>query len=203
MRGTSCERDAGGHDDAEGERQVGRACLDRRVAEHVLHVEREEEEHRSSPANATSCVVSAAARPLTRKIDSGSSGLRLRCSLTTNAASSTSAPVSSADRARRAPALVRRLHEGEDQQQHPAGRRGWRRGSRSPQPRAMPLTAISQKIPPSTSSAASGLTNITQRQPGPSVSRPPRSTPAAEARPPTAPQTAEALLRSVPSLKSW
>ena len=59
----------------------------------------------------------------------------------------------------------------------------------------------SQKMPPSTSTDATGLTNITQRQPGPSVSRPPSSTPAAEARPPTAPQIPSALVRSEPSLK--
>jgi len=47
------------------------------------------------PAMPMSCVMSAAASPLTRKIDSGSSGFLLRCSLTTNAASSAAAPASS------------------------------------------------------------------------------------------------------------
>ena len=42
---------------------------------------------------------------------------------------------------------------------------------------------------------------MTQRQPGPSVSRPPSSTPAADASPPTPPQTPSAVLRSGPSLK--
>src|SRR3954447_23430880 len=37
---------AGRHDDPEGQRQVGEAGLQRAVAEHVLHVERHEEEHR-------------------------------------------------------------------------------------------------------------------------------------------------------------
>ena len=38
--------DPGGHADAEATRKVGQAGLDRRVAEDVLHVEGEEEEHR-------------------------------------------------------------------------------------------------------------------------------------------------------------
>ena len=45
------------------------------------------------------------------------------------------------------------------------------------------------------------MTNSTQRHPGPSVSTPPRSTPAAEASPATPPQTPSAVLRSLPSLK--
>ena len=46
MRANSCERDASRDDEADRQRQVGDAGLDRRVAEHGLHVEREEEEHR-------------------------------------------------------------------------------------------------------------------------------------------------------------
>ena len=58
-----------------------------------------------------------------------------------------------------------------------------------------------RKIAASTSTAATGLTKNTQRQPGPSVSRPPSSTPAAEASPPTPPHTPRAVWRSLPSLK--
>ena len=49
MRGMSCEDSSGGEDDAGGDGQVGGAALDRGVAEHVLHVEGEEEEHRQEP----------------------------------------------------------------------------------------------------------------------------------------------------------
>src|SRR3982074_3360142 len=48
------------------------------------------------PAKATSWVASAAASPLTRKIESGRSGVLLRRALITKAASSTNAPASSA-----------------------------------------------------------------------------------------------------------
>src|SRR3954463_3315830 len=61
-------------------------------------------------------------------------------------------------------------------------------------------SGIRRKIPPSTSAAAIGFTNMTQRQPGPSVSRPPSSTPAADANAPIPPQTPRAVLRSRPSL---
>ena len=149
------------------------------------------------PANAISCVASAAASPLMRKIDSGSSGFLLRRSLTTNAASSASAPASSAIVRAAAPALIGRLHERVDQQQHPAG--GEDRSEEVEVPRAARgggRRGSAGRSPTSTSTAASGLTNITQRQPGPSVSRPPRSTPAAEASPPMPPQTPSAVLRS-------
>jgi hypothetical protein len=48
-----------------------------------------------NPASAISWVTLAAARPRTRKIDSGTSGFLLRCSLTTNATNSAKAPASS------------------------------------------------------------------------------------------------------------
>ncbi len=57
-----------------------------------------------------------------------------------------------------------------------------------------------RKIAASTSTAATGLTKNTQRQPGPSVSSPPSSTPAADASPPTPPHTPSAVWRSLPSL---
>ena len=47
IRAKSCDEIAGDDDDAtECERQVGHAGLDRRVVEHALHVQRQEEEHR-------------------------------------------------------------------------------------------------------------------------------------------------------------
>ena len=58
-----------------------------------------------------------------------------------------------------------------------------------------------RKIAARTSTAATGLTKNTQRHPGPSVSSPPSSTPAADASPPTPPQTPRAVWRSLPSLK--
>ena len=73
------------------------------------------------PANAISWVASAAASPLTRKIENGNSGLRLRRSLTTNAASSTAAAASSPIVCACAPADVGRPDQRVDEQQHPAG----------------------------------------------------------------------------------
>jgi hypothetical protein len=48
------------------------------------------------PAGATICVASAAATPLTRRIDSGTSGLATRSSLATKATRITAATASSA-----------------------------------------------------------------------------------------------------------
>ena len=145
-------------------------------------------------------MASAAASPLTRKIESGSSGFLWRRSLITNATSSTSAAASSA--------IVRALPQPwsgaltrvKTSSSIPPVARMVPRMSKSARRARWRSPLISQKIATSTSTAASGLTNITQRQPGPSVSRPPRSTPAAEASPPTAPQTPSAVLRSEPSL---
>ncbi|XNL76543.1 hypothetical protein K8Z49_39430 [Actinomadura madurae] len=60
--------------------------------------------------------------------------------------------------------------------------------------------STSRNSPAITSAQTGAFTSITQRQPGPSVRRPPSSTPAAEAAAPTPPQTPSALLRSPPSL---
>ena len=73
------------------------------------------------PAKAISWVTLAAPRPLIRKIESGASGLRWRCSLTTNAASSASAPASSPI-VRAAPhPIVGCLYERVHEQEHSAG----------------------------------------------------------------------------------
>jgi hypothetical protein len=56
---------------------------------------------------------------------------------------------------------------------------------------------LSRRKAPTKASALKGtLTKSTQRQPGPSVSRPPKRTPAAPPRPETAAQTPRAVLRS-------
>src|SRR6266545_111961 len=56
---------------------------------------------------------------------------------------------------------------------------------------------LSRKNAPTKATALKGtLTNSTQRQPGPSVRRPPKSTPAAPPMPETAAQTPRAVLRS-------
>ena len=152
------------------------------------------------PAKPTSWVTSAAASPLIRKIDSGTSGLRLRCSLTTNA-------TSSARRRRARPSCARRPSRGPGPsparrpaaacRRSPARRRG---GRSSRAARGAGRRDQRGRCRPSTSTAAIGLTNSTQRQPGPSVSTPPRKTPAADARPrhrrprPRAPWCGPALL---------
>ena len=54
----------------------------------------------------------------------------------------------------------------------------------------------------SNTAAMGGFTNSTHRQPGPSVSTPPRNTPAADARAATPAQAPTAFGRSVPELNS-
>ena len=139
----------------------------------VLHVEREKEEHREKAGE---------------RGQLGDVGV--------------SEPVDPEDRQRRQRVAVAQLVDYEPDQQRERARRArrscgrcpsrsWtpsrarRRASASrPVTRTAPSTSkfrscarrrsplISRKIPPSTSTAAIGLTNITQRQPGPSVSTP-------------------------------
>ena len=45
-RVTSCPAEAGGHDDRQRQRQVGEPGMDGAVAEHLLHVQGDEVEHR-------------------------------------------------------------------------------------------------------------------------------------------------------------
>ena len=152
------------------------------------------------PAVAISCVASANPSPLILKISSGASGLRWRSSLTTNAASRASAAGELADRLRRRPS--RPSVPAPARTPAPASRRwpGRPRARRSsPAARGARSPSISRKTATSTSTHAIGLTNITHRQPGPSVRSPPSNTPAAEASPPIPPQTPSAVLRSEPS----
>ena len=64
---------------SERDRDVGRAGRERGEAEHVLHVQGDEEEHRVEPGDRDAPASRwLRASPLIRKIDSGTSGLRCR-----------------------------------------------------------------------------------------------------------------------------
>src|SRR4029450_916978 len=73
------------------------------------------------PAAVTSCVASATATPLTRRIDIGTRGVAPAQFLDMKARRRTPGGGEPADRASGAPADVRRLDERVDEQQHPAG----------------------------------------------------------------------------------
>ena len=131
-----------------------------------------------NPAQAITWVASAAARPLIRKIDSGTSGWARRCSLTSERGHQHGRSGQPADGAARTPALVGRLHQREDQQQHAGGdqhradrvetarhRPAVDRPSGSGTPRTTPAPHIGR------------FTKNTHRQPNSWVSSPPSSTP--------------------------
>ena len=67
------------------------------------------------------CVASAAASPLMRKIENGKSGLLLRRLVDGEGGQQDGGADQRADRARHAPALVRGLDDRVDEQQHPGG----------------------------------------------------------------------------------
>ena len=177
-REISCEEMPAAIPIAKRQREVGGAGLDRRVAEHVLHVQGEEEEQREEAGERDQLRRVRVREPV--DAEDRQRRERVRCAplVDHERGQQRDRAGELGDRAGGAPADVGRLDQRVDEQQHPAGgeqraeqRRSSRAGARARS------AAISRKTPPSTSTQAIGLTNITQRQPGPSVSRPPSSTP--------------------------
>ena len=101
--------------------QVGEAGLDRRVAEDVLHVEAEEEEHRVEAGERDELGQVGGGEPLDPEDRERDERVAGACSLPTKAARMTAGGRELADRARRAPADLGRLDQRVDQQQHPGG----------------------------------------------------------------------------------
>jgi hypothetical protein len=144
-------------------------------------------------------VASAAARPLTRKIDSGTSGWARRCSLTTNAAISTAEPAS--------PPMVRPVPQPTSGVFTSVKISSSMLAVTSTAPTASkppgtdrPWSAFRIRNAPNSTSAASGrLTKNTHRQPNSWVSSPPKNNPTIEAIPLIPAHTPSALCRS----ESW
>src|SRR6185312_15519596 len=181
------------------QRQVGDARLDRRVAEHVLEVERDEEEHREQRhANEQADDV----RPPQRaQAEDGERHQRVA--------------LTHLDRDKRRqedhgggkpqqrgggpPSLVDGVNHGIDQERGPAV-------TVIAPGKSKVLAASSARLSLSVLGASAAaaspigtLTNSTQRQLSPLVRTPPRRTPAAPPAPATAPQIPRARLRSAPS----
>ena len=200
---TRLRGDPGREDDRDRQRQVGEAGLDRAVAEHLLHVERDEEEHREERgADQDPDHVGAGDRAQAE--DREGHERRPRAALDRDEGGEqdhrggercrSSGPSPSRRRSASSRAKTRA--------ERPSGDRRPRRRRRSggPRPRrgvsAIRLGAIAAAAIP-----IGTLTQSTHSQPRPSVRTPPSRTPAAPPEPATAPQTPSALLRSAPSRK--
>ena len=201
IRVTSCEATPADEDDRDRQRQVGEAGLDRAVAQHLLHVEGDEEEHREQrcrrPAGRRrSLPVSVRLR----KMLNGTSGACERRSITAKAPSSSDRSGEQPDRLSGAPAGALGVDDRVDEQRE-AGRDGHRAGDVEGAGRRLGA-ALRDQAAGSARAATSATGTFTQRthsQPRPSVSTPPSRTPAAPPEPATAPHAPSALLRSAPS----
>ena len=106
------------------------------------------------------------------------------------------------DRLRGPPADHGRADQREHEQRHPAGSQQRSLEVKLAARCALVWSAGSSRNVASSDSATIGrLTNSTQRQPGPSASRPPRETPMAAPIAEMPPQIPSAVLRSLPSVK--
>ena len=142
-----------------------------------------------NPVKAISWVRSAATSPLTRRMAKGTSGLRLRSSLSANPIIKTADAASDEDGLGGSPADDRRPDEAVTSSSMPpvtsAAPCGVERRSLALAPAVF---GISASAPAVTATQIGGFTKKTHRQPGPWEITPPRNTPAAAAIPLTAPQ---------------
>ena len=119
--------------------QVADAGLDRRVAQHLLHVEREQEEHRENRrAQHQRDRVGCRLSDRLRKMPSGISGALTRRSVTDESDQQHGRGDEQADRPRSRPRVVDRLHQAVHQQRQAAG------GEHAPPSRS------NDRVPPST-----------------------------------------------------
>ncbi len=113
--------DASGDGDADGERQGGAAGLQRRVAQDVLHVQGEEEEHRQEAGEGDQLGKVGGGEPLDAEDRQRDERVRAALLVDHERGQQREGSGELADRAGRAPALIGCLHQRVDQQQHPAG----------------------------------------------------------------------------------
>ena len=117
-------RDRGEGDDRDRQGDVGDAGLERRVVQHLLHVQRQQEELREEGAATRSCVAFEVASVRRRKIRIGSSGACERSSIATKRGDQRGGHGQQSDRRRGAPAVLRRTGHRVDEQHQPARDRG-------------------------------------------------------------------------------
>ena len=92
---TACEGESAGQDAVDRRRQVGDAGLERRVVQHLLHVQRQQQTSAKIDPPSRRPVAFDPERVRRRKMRSGSSGAGERTSIAKNATSATAAPASS------------------------------------------------------------------------------------------------------------